>query len=545
MHIQKVHIVGLRCFKDITIEFNKDKNIIVGDNGTGKSTILDAIHMCLRGQHRGQPINNSLSPFLFNKDNVKTYLDACQTGGGHFGLLPQITIEVFLSGNSDDDTMLAFLEGNYNINKEDGCSGIRLDIMFNDEFRDEYEALSRNSKEIKSIPIEYYYCVRQTFARSQITYRSIPIRSQLIDTSAIVNHRGTTDLYLNRMINDRLDVKDRVALSGAFRQMKEDFASNKALDEIVEKINTAEDELSLAIDPSVSANWESLLIAKVSDVPFYYIGKGDQCMTKTHLVLDSRNKEACVLLLEEPENHLSYGRLHKFISQIERKNATSQIIMTTHSSMVCNKLDLGNLILLGRNETPAYFKRLDEDTRKFFQKVSGFDTLRVVLSPRSILVEGPSDDLILQKAYYLAYEHMPIEDGVDIISVSGLSFKRYASIVQCINNKVAIVTDNDGIAEKKEIRYAKYRNNNMKFFFSHNNSLKTLEPQIVEANKSNLSVLTHILGISEDDKITEDYLVNYMQKHKTDSALAIFETDEKVNMPEYIEEAIRWIKTDS
>jgi ATP-dependent endonuclease (old family) len=327
--------------------------------------------------------------------------------------------------------------------------------------------------------------------------------------------------------------------------MKEDFASNKALDEIVEKINTAEDELSLAIDPSVSTNWESLLIAKVSDVPFHYIGKGDQCMTKTHLVLDSRNKEACVLLLEEPENHLSYGRLHKFISQIERKNATSQIIMTTHSSMVCNKLDLGNLILLGRNETPAYFKRLDEDTRKFFQKVSGFDTLRVVLSPRSILVEGPSDDLILQKAYYLAYEHMPIEDGVDIISVSGLSFKRYASIVQCINNKVAIVTDNDGIAEKKEIRYEKYRNNNMKLFFSPNNSLKTLEPQIVEANKSNLSVLTHILGISEDDKITEDYLVDYMQKHKTDSALAIFETDEKVNMPEYIEEAIRWIKTDS
>jgi len=85
----------------------------------------------------------------------------------------------------------------------------------------------------------------------------------------------------------------------------------------------------------------------------------------------------------------------------------------------------------------------------------------------------------------------------------------------------------------------------MKLFFSPNNSLKTLEPQIVEANKSNLSVLTHILGISEDDKITEDYLVDYMQKHKTDSALAIFETDEKVNMPEYIEEAIRWIKTDS
>lgn len=80
MHIQKVHIVGLCCFKAITIELNKNKNIVVGDNGTGKSIILDAIHMCLRGQHRGQLINNSLSPFLFNRDNVKAYLDACQKG---------------------------------------------------------------------------------------------------------------------------------------------------------------------------------------------------------------------------------------------------------------------------------------------------------------------------------------------------------------------------------------------------------------------------------------------------------------------------------
>lgn len=543
MHIQKVHIVGFRCFKDITIEFNENKNIIVGSNGTGKSTILDAIHMCLKGIHRGLPINTTLSPFLFNQDNVKAYLNACHEGNARVDLLPRITIEIFLAGKSEDSSLLASCEGDNNTTRE-GASGIRLDITFNEEFQDEYAILAKNPNEIKSIPIEYYHCVRQTFARKNITSRSIPICSQLVDSSAIVNHRSTIDVYLNRIINDRLDTKDRVTLSGAFRQMKESFSRNDALTGILDKIETTEKNLSLAIDPSVSTNWESLLIAKVNAIPFHYIGKGEQCMTKTHLVLESQNTIDRVLLLEEPENHLSYNSLHTFISQIEEKNASSQIIMTTHSSMVCNKLDLGNLILLGLSETPTYFKELDEDTRSFFQKVSGFDTLRIVVSPKSILVEGPSDELIVQKAYYLTHQRMPLEDNVDIISVSGLSFKRYVSLVQTLNNRIAVVTDNDGKSEEKEAWYQKYQTENIQFFFSSNNSANTLENQIITANKENISTLNNIV-VKSKKNLSEEQLELYMKEHKTDCALAIFNSDDVITMPDYIIKAVQWIKTGS
>lgn len=543
MHIQKVHIIGFRCFKDIIVEFNENKNIIVGDNGTGKSTILDAIHLCLKGVHRGLPINTTLSPFLFNQDNVKAYLNACHAGNACVDLLPRITIEVFLAGSAEDSALLASCEGDNNTTKE-GTSGIRLDIMFNEEFQDEYTILAQNPNNIKSIPIEYYHCIRQTFARGQITSRSIPICSQLIDSSAIVNHRGTIDVYLNRIINDRLDTRDRVALSGAFRQMKENFSINGDLTRILDKIETSETNLSLTIDPSVSTNWESLLIAKVNSIPFNYIGKGEQCMTKTHLVLDAENTTNRVLLLEEPENHLSYGSLHSFISHIEEKNASCQIIMTTHSSMVCNRLDLGNLILLGLSKKPTYFKNLDKDTRSFFQKVSGFDTLRIVVSPKSILVEGPSDDLIVQKTYYQEHQRSPLEDNVDIISVSGLSFKRYVSLVQALNNRVAIVTDNDGKSKKKEEWYRKYPTENIQFFFSSNDVANTLETQIIVANKENLSTLKMIVSKSKKN-LSEDELDKYMKDNKTDCALAIFDSDDRIIMPDYIVKAVQWIKTDS
>ena len=47
MYISKLHIMGFRCFKDFEIKFNEHQNILVGNNSVGKSTILDAINLCV------------------------------------------------------------------------------------------------------------------------------------------------------------------------------------------------------------------------------------------------------------------------------------------------------------------------------------------------------------------------------------------------------------------------------------------------------------------------------------------------------------------
>jgi predicted ATP-binding protein involved in virulence len=43
MHIQQVKIKNFRCFEDLTVNLNPDVNIFVGNNGSGKSAVLDAI----------------------------------------------------------------------------------------------------------------------------------------------------------------------------------------------------------------------------------------------------------------------------------------------------------------------------------------------------------------------------------------------------------------------------------------------------------------------------------------------------------------------
>ena len=68
----------------------------------------------------------------------------------------------------------------------------------------------------------------------------------------------------------------------------------------------------------------------------------------------------------------------------------------------------------------------------------------MLLCEKAILVEGDSDELIVQKAYMLSHDgKLPIEDGIDVISV-GTSFLRFLDIANYLKLHVTVVTDNDG-----------------------------------------------------------------------------------------------------
>ena len=64
-YIKKIRIRGYKGFKDTTIDFNKGKNIIVGINEIGKSTILESIGIALSKAIYNK-IDNSLERYFHN-----------------------------------------------------------------------------------------------------------------------------------------------------------------------------------------------------------------------------------------------------------------------------------------------------------------------------------------------------------------------------------------------------------------------------------------------------------------------------------------------
>ena len=128
--LKKIYIQNYKIFNKFDLEFNNDLNIIVGDNESGKSTILEAINLVLTKRLNGKLIESELTPYLFNKKCEKEYLDAVKNGKPV--QLPEIIIEVYLN----DNTELESLRGSMNSKKED-CIGIKLEIVFDEDFKEE------------------------------------------------------------------------------------------------------------------------------------------------------------------------------------------------------------------------------------------------------------------------------------------------------------------------------------------------------------------------------------------------------------------------
>jgi len=306
-------------------------------------------------------------------------------------------------------------------------------------------------------------------------------------------------------------------------------------EELAARHGTISDKtLSMTLDPTARSGWETGVMPSLDDVPITLVGKGEQNAVKIKLALEN-SSDAHVFLIEEPENHLSYSRLHTLINAITRKAGDRQLIITTHSSFVLNKLGINNVILF-RDGKSIRLDQLSKDTYEYFMKLPGHDTLRLLLCQRSILVEGPSDELVVQKAFIAKHGVSPLEKGVDVISVKGLAFKRFLEIAMLLNLRTDVVTDNDGSVCDLESKYSDYLGKGEIFIrYDKDESYPTLEPQMLKAN--NLSILNRVL---ETKHKNDADLIEYMTKpaNKTDVALKIFETEIALTFPGYINAAV-------
>ncbi|MGC9539199.1 ATP-dependent nuclease [Streptomyces sp. UG1] len=531
--LTKIIIQNYRTFRNFKLEFDPKMNILVGDNDAGKSTILEAIGLALTGKLHGRPLYQDLSPYLFHKDAVDEWVASLHSGQALTP--PEIVIELFLESTSET----AALKGTNNLQKIDE-PGVRIRVSLNPDYNAEYKEFVKEPDHVRLVPTEYYRVDWMAFSGNGVTRNSIPASSSLIDAANIHLQSGV-DYHMKQILNSKLQPDDRVKLTRAYRSLRETFAEDESIVKINRELRStpsgmSDRELTLNIDVSQKTSWESGIVPHLDDLPFQFVGKGEQSALKILLALSQDAEMAHTILVEEPENHLSFPNLGKLVRKISDKCKEKQVFIATHSSYVLNKLGLEKLVLLSSAEG-FRLDRLPASTQVYFKKLSGYDTLRLVLAKRSILVEGPSDELVVQRAYMDAHGgRLPAEDGIDVINVRGLSFKRFLDIASLLpENRVTVVTDNDGrdAADVKKSYDAYASSPNISVHVGEDVNFKTLEPQLFKANGR--ATLNTVLG---QNFTTDDNLLDYMKKNKTTCALAIFESDQSITIPEYIKEAV-------
>lgn len=541
MQITKLLIKNYKLLRDEVITLNPSVNIFVGDNDAGKSTILECLSIITTGKLNGFAFDRQLKANLINTQVRAEYIDSVNAyKNGDLSTSPTppaILMEAYCAGDAQ-------YQGTQNELQED-CPGIRVEagIFADSDNANLYKDMLIKGQ-IEDVPIELYTVHYRYFHGEPVNYRSAPFKSVLVDAGRR-DYSSVLGRFMSDNLADHLSDIELKELAIAYRRSKIAFQKEAIVDKLNHSVKDMVQgrEVSLNIREDEIDAWKKQLSLIVDEIPFENMGFGTQNAIKIELALRNADFQANIVLMEEPENNLSFLNMTRLVNQVV-SSANKQVFIATHSSYIANKLNLKNLLLVNAGHVSS-FQALSPDTVSYFTKLPGYDTLRFVLASKIILTEGPTDDLILQRAYFDEYSRLPSEDGIDIFVVDGLAFKRFCEIAHLLKRKIVIVTDNDGdIEENIEAKYSEYLAD-FCFCFEKDESLHTIEPSVLAVNLTD-GEPSEIFrkAISPPSRLASKRnradMLNFMTKNKSEWAYRVFESDQKINYPQYILDAIRF-----
>jgi predicted ATP-dependent endonuclease of OLD family len=513
--IKKIKLLNFKRFQDLTLTFNETSNTIIGDNESGKSTILLALDLVLSGSR--SKIENIGLEFLFNKKTISDFLNSSK----EYENLPELLIELYLNEQNNEE-----LNGRNNSDHKD-CDGLKLVIRPDENYTNEIIAVINKDN---NFPFEFYKWDFSTFQGKLYNGYSRVINHILVDNSRIGSEYAMKE-YVNNMYNSYTEGADKFEYQNKYRQYKTEF-NNVVLKELNEKAGN----YNFGVKNDSKSNLQTDLTIFEDDIAIENKGKGKQCFIKTEFALRKSKKNIDAVLIEEPENHLSHANMQLLVSQIESVK-DRQLFIATHNSLICSRLDLKKAIILSSTSNDVVkLENLDINTAKFFMKLSNHNILEFILSKKVILVEGNAEYILMGKFIKTITQKTEKENGITIITVNGLSFKRYLDLAKILSIRTAIVRDNDGDYTNNCLKnYQDYINNTVNIFYDNDDNKYTFEICIYLENKK---ICDKLFASSRQSLTVQEYML----KNKTEVAFALLENNEKLNVPDYIKKAIEWIK---
>ena len=511
---------NFKRFKALELEFDPELNILVGGNEAGKSSVLQAMDIALSASR--SKVESIGLEALFNADCIAEFL----AGARKIADLPELFIEIYFDDLPDRHD----LDGRNNSKGADHL-GIKMVCKPVDEYTKEIQAILAEKHD--NFPFEYYGVQFLTFTDEPVFPYKKPLRHLLIDSSLINNEHATRE-YTRSMYATHASVAQRNLHGFEYRKAKAKFK-----DDVFKTMNDGLDAYKFDVRTSPKASVETDIIITEDDIPVDSKGKGRQCFIKTEFALRNREHALHVLLLEEPENHLSQVHMRKLIERI-RASVKKQLFVATHSSFIATRLNLRKVLILSEENPsrPASLKDLGPGTAEFFMKAPDNNVLELALCKKAILVEGDAEFILMEALYKISAPGCSLDtDSIHVISVDGTSFKRYLELAKLLGVKVAAIRDNDeDHAANCIANYADHVSASIQVFADTDNARHTFEVCMYQDNQA---ICEELFAAGRKTLSVKDYML----KNKTEAAFQLLEKKgATLTAPSYIQQAVAWIR---
>jgi len=541
------------------LRFNKGLNLLVGENDSGKTGIIDAIKFVLQTEsHDYQYLEEEdfflqpeLEPTDINRakslkiECIFRGFDAENNEAANFlewlGIKKnkdgqdQYFLKITLNADRKDRKI------SYNIKAGPDDEGIQLDGAAREFLRVTY------LKPLRDAERELFPGRRSRLSqilKSHEAFSSVPEADHTITKIAEKTNKQIEGYFKGKDENnsDIPDQSGKQLLSNINEYLKE-FFTEKEINKI------AKFKLS---GQSLSGILEKLILDLVEENSG--LGSYNRLYIATELLLLKRTNYygLKLSLIEEVEVHLHPQAQLRLIEYLQNEIAGKsevQLIMTTHSPNLASKVKLDNLIICkGEKVFPmrSDFTELEKGDYLFLERFLDVTKANLFFAQSIILVEGDAENILIPVIADILGRPL-IKHGVSVVNVQSTAFLRYSKIFkrksgESMGVKVAVVTDNDikpnsglspqEIVDKRTKKEAKYNGQEIKTFISPNWTLeydislsrlkKEFYTAVLQAEKiknSDTYGLTPAKIAEVNQKVETDF-ITWTSEHKTKQEIA-------------------------
>lgn len=429
--IRSLKIKNFKSIHSITVKFNQNFNVIIGENNIGKTSLFEAIHlwkMCYDGT-----IKKSKNGFYAQAHNLL------------FRDMEYIRVYQDMDLFPKDCT------------KKDAETEITLEIEYNEISYN----LGFKIEKVDSMDDAYYqtkYIDYSEFERFANMVSELPGKN-LSNFIMISETRPIANIIAKEPYMYKDQVLDKIAKGKGYEVLRNKIKNNIAT--VQEHINNVMEKDYQILE--TQKDDKTYISIKVDDKNIFSYGSGFLQLAEIFSSLEYVDAEIYLLLIDEPDSHLHAKLQSRLINEL-RTLSNCQLLIISHNDRFLKEVDEDEILFITESakengvveKLPSGYKGIVlENLVGDLEEVEKYRNAR-----KLILVEGVGDINFLDKMrpLYETYANVsfPMQviikmDGIDTLNAKLLTCSRILKNIIPSNCKWILIRDTDCVpCNKKE-----------------------------------------------------------------------------------------------
>lgn len=461
MKLRKLEVDGFRSLVQFSITFDDALTLIVGENDSGKTSLIECLKVVTQGRPVGPDdltdgqdqltISVEIDDFIFERTYQRVIGGVSEVSFNAFPTEEFLTRTLARISSQDLDltaedeqtyikevarTLGLLVRANSNLENLrnsiiDKLTNRQGDLIIENATFPRFNNIQLDGRQFENVPAFF----KEVFLKEkQASIWREPINGNTTIESFVRNH---LEDYSNEVSEQ---IKERGILE-KLRIFLRDLTDIK-----VEPIFHAR-------DLNVDAKVKFLENGKEINID----NKGDGTKRRITMALLEFKKEQSLIpndnqtiyLLDEPDTHLHVKAQLELVETVEGfASAGNQVIFTTHSPFIVNAVNPNQIRLLAKDHaaTGIKFLRDDPTASAHVLRSLGIENTHLFFSRQIIIVEGETEEQFIPANYLARTQHTISSGLVKVINVQGVqNVVGFARAILELHDptKIYILCDND------------------------------------------------------------------------------------------------------